>query len=151
MIFDCRRIAESASVRLAAMEVPGKIQVEAEFTNGYSSPLWVPQEPVPSYRVDPQTHAVVLSYGYFEDVYGPYRGRYMLPPMKGVQPGEAFRWRIEDAALLNKLLAPYVVSALRMRVAVRDFPSSNVRGAQPLDEYLESSCPVQSKTTVLRP
>lgn len=150
MFAECKRIAESASVRIEAVEEAGRTLVEAEFMNNYTDSVWVPQEPVPSYRVDPQTHSVLLTYGYFDDVYGPYRGRYMIPPMKRVKPGERLRWRIEDKALLEKMLTPNAVSSLRLRVALREFQTSNVRGAQPVDDYLAASCPVQSKATILR-
>jgi hypothetical protein len=146
----CSRIAENASVRIEAIKEGDRTLVEAEFANNHTDSLWVPQEPVPSYRVDPQTHSVLLTYGYFEDIYASYRGQYMIPPMKRVKPGERLRWRIEDKGLLDKLLAPNTPSAVRLRVALREFPTSNVRGAQPVDEYVEASCPVQSKATILR-
>ena len=147
---ECDQVAKLTSVRLEAVQEGGSTIVIGELIDNYPGNLWVPNEPVPSYRVDPQTGSVLVSYGYFQDIYGSYRGRYMIPPMRRVQPGERFRWRIEDATLLEKLLAPRTVSAVRLCVALREFPTSNTRGNQPVDEYLQNSCTVQSNPTILR-
>ncbi|MBK5291551.1 MAG: hypothetical protein JJE04_07755 [Acidobacteriia bacterium] len=135
---------------MEAFEEAGHTRVEAEFINNYKASLWVPAEPLPSYRVDPQTRSVLITYGYFDDIYGTYRGQYMLPPMKKVDPGQRFRWRIEDPALLEKLLIPKTPSSVRLRVAIREFPTSTTRGDQPVDQYIEDSCSVFSKSVILR-
>src|SRR5512134_2233297 len=56
----CNRVAESASVRIEAVGEAERAVVEAEFTHNYTDALWVPQEPVPSYRIDAQTRSVIL-------------------------------------------------------------------------------------------
>ena len=147
---ECSQVVQTTSVRLEVVQEDKNTFVESEFVNNYTASLWVAQEPAPAYRVDPQNGAVLVSYGYFDDVYGPYRGRYILPRMKEVAPGARLRWRIEDPALLEKLLLPGAVTRLRVRVALQEFPESNIRGSQPVDAYVEASCLVQSKATVLR-
>jgi len=144
---ECTQVLEHVPVRMQVVNNT----VEIEIVNRYTQPVWVPAEAVPAYKVDPQTKAVQVTYGYFEDVYKRFRAQYMLPPMREVVPGQAIQLRIEDAALLENLLQPKASSFVRLRLALQALPQSNKRGAQPVDLYLENSCPIFSKATVLRP
>ncbi len=73
----------------------------------------------------------------------------MLPPMKEVAPGATLEWDVKDAGALEKILVPSQATILRLRVALVAFEISNTRGMQPVDEYLERSCALQSASTVL--
>jgi hypothetical protein len=122
--------------------------IRLTFTNRSQVPLWIPQEKEPAYRVDAQTQTVTVSYGYFDEVYGRYRGQYMLPPMRMVQPASEYHWQVSDPVLVARVMTPGVRIRIQMRVALRAFSESRVRGAQDLDGYLNDSCVLQSQEFV---
>ena len=141
---DCELVRRGTGLRLLAVEEGGARVVQAELENRLDAPIWAARDKTPSWQAPPGKAEVVISYGYFEDLHGPYRGRYMLPPMVAVAPGERLTWRIDEPKLLASILVADVLTTVRVRVALRAFPPSSVRGRQPLDAYLEASCAIES-------
>jgi hypothetical protein len=141
---DCELVRRGTGLRLLTVEEGGARTVQVELENRLDTPIWAARDKRPSWQAPPGKAEVVVSYGYFDDLHGPYRGRYMLPPMVVVAPGERLTWRIEEPKLLEKILAADILTTVRVRVALRAFPPSTVRGQQPLEAYLEASCAIQS-------
>jgi hypothetical protein len=140
----CEEIVRNVGLRLEldTHAKPGRVYVT--FTNRTSNPLWFPKLQEPSFKRDDSRRQLTIWLGYFDEVYGEFRGRYMLPPMQQVPPGQDLRLELTSIAIVQ-LLIDYQYSPLVLaRIAREALPQTRVRGEQPLDQYIHSSCIVQS-------
>lgn len=138
------KVVQGATLTGVLEEEKGLRWLRIIFVNRGSVPLWLPQEEKPAYRVDAEERTVTISYGYFDEIYGPYQGRYMLPPMEQILPQQEYSWKITDPTLVSKAFAPGMRTYIQARVALRSFKPSRVRGAQELEAYLKESYIVKS-------
>ncbi len=143
-----REILHGSALSLALDEANPQ-RIRASYVNGSSSTVWIAQEPHPAYRFQEEALTLSVWYGYVDEVYGPYRGQYMLPPMVEVAPNREHRWELEDPDLVTKVLQPKVVTWLHVRASIIPFTASRTRGHGQLDEYLEKSCLVRSKVAFM--
>lgn len=98
----------------------------------------------PAFRVDEQAKTLTIWLGYFDEVYGEYKGRYMVPPLRLVPPGTALDLEMTAPALSQKLLEQILAPQVHARVATIELPHSRTRGQQPLEDYIQSSCAIRS-------
>lgn len=144
MIQDCRVIQESTRLTVSFDGTNHKPNLTFQLKNDSTSSLWIPIEPNPSFRMDETHKTVTVFLGYFENIYGQFRGQYMLPAMQELKPGVGRVWSIVDGPLMDKPhkngYRPYV----KLRAAFRNFPQSRTRGEQDLDAYLRESCTLES-------
>ena len=124
--------------------VEGKPRLQVHLGNRSNHEVWVPQEKDPGYRVDQGTHTTTIWYGYFDEIYGPYKPTYIVPPMKSLIASGEMKWEINDSALVEKIASPDFRTFIRVRLALTPIKESTVRGHQPLDAYLRQSCVVES-------
>ena len=141
---DCQQIARNSSlgIELDAKSQPPRAVVH--FSNRTGRDLWFPAEQSPSYRPDERAGTLTIWFGYFDEVYGPYRGRYMVPPMRMVPPDGTLDLEIKSPELVQKLAESGLVPQLLSRVATKQLRESRTRGDQPLQDYLEHSCTIRS-------
>ncbi len=133
---------------LSLTEVGGVAALSLRFVNQSGKPLWLPMESAPAYRIDVERRQVVMSYGYFEDVYGSHRDRYMVPPMREIGPNERWEWTVAEAKIVESVAKNGFEPVVRSRAALKPIPFHRVRGSQPLDAYLEASAIVKSNKLV---
>lgn len=121
-------------------------QAYIHFSNKTQAPLWFPAEQEPAFRPDVHGNIVTIWFGYFDEVYGEYAGRYMVPPMRQVPPGNDLTVEIKAPALVQILLERRLSPHLEVRLATKELPASRTRGEQPLQDYIQHSCVVRSPT-----
>ena len=141
---DCLHVASNTSLTL---ELDAKAQPPralVHFSNRTGSVLWFPVEQQPSYKPDERARTLTIWFGYFDDVYGPYKGRYMVPAMRTVAPDGNLDFELTSRALLEKLGDKRLLPRLMSRVATKQLAESRTRGEQPLEDYLRHSCTVES-------
>lgn len=138
------RVVKNVTLRGVLRESLQDRSIRVTFVNRDRSPVWLPQEKTPAYRMDEEKHRLTISYGYFEEVYGPYRERYMLPQMQMVAPDQKYSWEITQSELVTKAFDPGVETIIQARLALHSLRESNVRGQQDLDAYIKSSCVIRS-------
>lgn len=145
---DCREIAKNSSLRLELDTASKPARAVVQFSNRSGHDLWFPAEESPSYRPDERAGALRIWFGYFDEVYGQYRARYMVPPMRIVPPGETLALELKSPALIEKLSERRLTPQLLSRVATKQLRESRTRGEQPLEDYIEHSCTISSPATV---
>ena len=143
----CDGIRKNTSLSVEIKGKRGARHLVAAIVNGGQDPLWIPQVATPAYQIDRVTKTVVVSYGYFEDVYGPHKGHYMLPAMRKVAPQQKYRWEIRVPEIVAAAVIPGFQVKLQVRAALREFRPSRVRGegARDLPAYLAESCVLQGE------
>ena len=129
---------------ISLIGVDGAPALSHLFVNRGENSLWLPVENPPAYRLDYEKRQIVMSYGYFEDIYGSHRESYMLPPMKEVGPQEQYSWVLGNGKILEAVTVNQFEPVVRSRVSLKSLPHSRVRGKQPLDEYVAESTIVKS-------
>jgi hypothetical protein len=140
---ECDQIARNSSLKVELDLRQGRALVR--FTNKTRVPLWFPAEEQPAFTPDAQARTLVIRFGYFDEVFGQYKGRYMLPSMQLVRPGTDLTIQLTPPALVQRLLEQRLSPLLQARVATKELAVSNIRGKQPLEDYIQHSCIVQSQ------
>ena len=139
---ECENIVRntSVSVEIDARAAPKKVYLH--FSNRSQQRLWFPEEREPSYR--PEQGRVTIWFGYLDEIYGQYAARYFMPPMRAVPPGQDLSFELTSGELVQQLAEPTRSVRLRARVATKELRESTIRGDQPLEDYIRSSCVVES-------
>ena len=144
MAAECDDIARDVSLKLEVdnRSRPGRAYLR--FSNRSALPIWFPDEPEPAFQPDEKEKRLKIWFGYFDEIYGQYRGRYMLPQMRLVRPGQDIEIELISPALVGRLAEGRLVPEFLARVATKPLIGSNTRGEQPLEDYLQHSCTIQS-------
>jgi hypothetical protein len=140
---DCDQIARNSSLKVELDPQQGRAFVH--FMNKSRVPLWFPAEEQPAFTPDLRAKTLVVRFGYFDEVFGQYKDRYMLPSMQLVRPGTDLKVQLTPPALVQRLLEQRLSPLLQARVATKELPASTIRGKQPLEDYIQHSCVVQSQ------
>jgi len=127
---------------------PSPTRAFIRFENKSQASLWFPAVEIPSYRLEPESKAVWVWVGYFDEPMGQLRMHYMVPHLQEVKPGEEFKLEVTWPELVQGLYLRRSGLHLLARVATKDFVYTNVRGEQPLDDYIKNSIVVESTTVV---
>jgi hypothetical protein len=123
-------------------------RVHVTFANNTDIPLGFPVEQEPSFKPSTSDRTLTIWFGYFDEVYGSYRARYMVPPMRIIPPGEKVRFQITSPDLVRQLTDGARKPVALARIATRELRESRTRGEQPLEDYIENSCTVRSASSV---
>ena len=129
---------------ISLIEVDGVPALSHLFVNRGENSLWLPVENPPAFRLDHEKRQIVMSYGFFEEIYGSHRESYMLPPMKEVGPRERYSWMTSNEKIVKAVTENQFEPIVRSRASLKSLPFSRVRGKQPLDEYVAESTIVKS-------
>jgi len=141
---DCLHVARNTSLTIELDIESRPHRALVHFSNRTGSVLWFPVEKEPSYKPDEHARTLTIWFGYFDDVYGPYKGRYMVPAMRMVAPDGNLDFELTAPALLEKLGDKRLLPHLMSRVATKQLAESRTRGQQPLEDYLQHSCTIES-------
>jgi len=146
---DCGKI--DSQTRLSIDLVPARESeaVSVLFANNSEQPLWFPIEEEPAYKLDQEAGLLYIWIGYFEEIYGRYVQQYMLPEMKQVKSGEQIRLSLTSPELAQTYLKHPIPLQIQARLSTIELKTSNVRGSQPLPEYLQNSCIIKSPVITL--
>jgi hypothetical protein len=147
---NCDEIARNCSLVVELDESSEPPRAYVRFANNTRMGLWFPASPEPAFRPEEEPKSLKIWFGYSEEVHGKYAGRYMIPPMRLVPPGANCRVELTSPALLQKLVERRLAPVLEARVATIKLRQTRSRGEQPLDEYLQHSCVIQSADAVKR-
>jgi len=118
------------------------------FNNNSKVPLWFPICEDPASRKEDRSKTLWIWLGYFKKPHGEFRMHYVVPHMQEVAPGKDFRMEITSPELAQAIANGGLGLKLRARVATKAFVYTDVRGDQPLDDYVKNSIVVESKTVV---
>ncbi len=141
---DCDQIAHTTSLTIEFDVTPRPGRAYVHFVNSTHMDLWFPAQEEPAFKADEEAKTLRIWLGYFDEVYGPYRGRYMLPPMRLVPGGRDVRFEIISPELVRMLLERRLSPRLQARLATKALTESRTRGEQPLEDYIRNSCMIQS-------
>ncbi len=141
---DCLQVARNTSLTIELDVTSRPHRALVHFSNRTGSVLWFPVEQQPSFKPDDRARTLTIWFGYFDDVYGPYKERYMVPAMRMVAPDGNLDFELTSPALLEKLGDKRLLPHLMSRVATKQLAESRTRGEQPLEDYLQHSCTIQS-------
>jgi hypothetical protein len=145
MNIDCDKIARNTTVLLELEPKSRPKRVNVRFTNRTQMDLWFPVEKEPSFKPDEQTHTLKIWFGYFDEIYGEYKDRYLLPPMQKVQPGHDLSFEIMSQPLVDLLLKNSMSPRLMVRLATTQLAESSIRGKQPLQDFIRHSCEILAR------
>jgi len=145
---ECDQIEQNSSLRVEMdfSSQPGRVYVR--FVNRTRMRLWFPTQQEPAFKPDEQSKIVTIWFGYFDEVYGRHRGDYVVPRMRLVPPGSDLKFELTLPALVQRLSEQRLSPFIRARVATKEIVESRTRGEQPLTEYLQHSCAIQSAVTM---
>ncbi len=143
MKFDCKKIALETSLGIEVKSTKEGGNAAIIFVNDSSNPLWFPIEAEPAYRLDQDAGVLYIWIGYFDEIYGEYAQKYMLPELRQVEPGKQVKIILTAPKLAQIYLQHALNIQIQARVSVVSLEQSNVRGSQPLPEYLENSCVIK--------
>lgn len=139
----------SLGVEVDSRSHPGRAY--NHFMNRTRMPLWFPAQQEPAFRPDERTKILIIWFGYFDEVYAQHSRDYMTPTMRMVSPGEDLTFEIVSPGIVQKLVDQRLSPQMYARVATRKMAENRTRGEQPLQEYLEYSCVIQSSVVVGSP
>ena len=134
-----KKYAESNKLTLELLKQSYENKVYVKFSNDSSSTLWFPINEAPASSLNLRTCMIKLWFGYHDEVPGQDIFHYMMPKMHPVRPGHQFKYELTSPSLVKNLLSLQFGTAIRARVATKDFQYSQVRGGQPIEEYIENS------------
>jgi len=140
----CERVVKNVKISLSLEGWSPRRRLRVVLSNRTTLPLWVPRDGEPAYRAVESDRTVVISYGFFEEVYGSHREHYMIPSMEVVPANQQHEWEITDPELMERVLGPGYRTTVQLRLALRAFEAVPLRGGQDLAGYLKESCVVRS-------
>jgi hypothetical protein len=145
---NCDQIVTNCSLAVELDDSSEPPRAYVRFSNNSRARVWFPASPEPAFRPEEEHKSLKIWFGYSEEVHGKYAGRYMIPPMRLVPPGEDCRVELTFPALVQKFLERRLAPSLEARVSTIELRQTRTRGEQPLDEYLQHSCIIQSAGAV---
>ena len=149
MKFDCKNITLETSLGVEVVPTNESGKAAVVFVNKSSNSLWFPIEAEPTYRLDQDTGILYIWLGYFDEIYGEYAQKYMLPELRKVEPENDIKINLTAPKLAQIYLQHALKVQIQARISVVALEQSNVRGNQPLPEYLENSCIIKSPVIAL--
>lgn len=136
----------SLSIDVDCLSTPAHAYVR--FENNSKVPLWFPISDIPAYKQDKKTKTLWIWLGYFKKPHGEFRMHYVVPHMQKVDPGKTYRAELAWSELAQLIAKGGLTMRMQARVATKAFVFTDIRGDQPLEDYIRNSIVVKSAVIV---